>query len=319
MALNTTKSNVSTTAEALQGTIAIATFQTAFSQTVVCVLLYVNCAMIFTFFKKEAFRENARYMLFAHMLLVDTMQLALVDLSVLLVCCRIFPPDGVRILLSMLMFALSYHTPLTLTAMCLERYVAICMPLRHADISTVKAAWVSIGVVWVIGWVPPYIDLFIVIATERPPIYTEGAYVFYEIMLRYPWQYILRSSICLFYFGVIAGIVAFTYIQIIRVARSASADKNSTSKAANTIIMHAIQLVFSILVFICPLIEAEVKKIDTQSLLRLRYFHFIVFTLFPRCLSPLIYGLRDEKFSRVLKYYIICGLTKTVVPVAVDM
>ncbi|KAK1169472.1 odorant receptor 131-2-like [Acipenser oxyrinchus oxyrinchus] len=319
MALNTTKSNVSTTAEELQGTHAIANFQMAFSQTLVCVLLYVNFAMIFTFFKKEAFRENTRYILFAHMLVVDTMQLALVDLAVMIVYCRIFPPDGVRILLSMLMFALSFHTPLTLTAMCLERYVAICMPLRHADISTVKAAWVSIGIVWVIGWVPTSIDLFIVIATKRPPIYTEGVYVFYEIMFRYPWQYILRSSICLFYFAVTVGIVAFTYIQIIRVARSASADKNSTSKASNTITLHAFQLVPCILVLICPLIEAEVKKIDAKSLSSVRYFDFIVFTLSPRCLSPLIYGLRDEKFSRVLKYYIICGLTKTVVPVTVDV
>ncbi|MGH0179230.1 UNVERIFIED_CONTAM: hypothetical protein FKN15_001127 [Acipenser sinensis] len=93
MALNTTKSNVSTTAEELQGTHAIANFQMAFSQTLVCVFLYVNCAMIFTFFKKEAFRENTRYILFAYMLVVDTMQLALVDLAVVIVYCRIFPPD----------------------------------------------------------------------------------------------------------------------------------------------------------------------------------------------------------------------------------
>ena len=58
----------------------------------------------------------------------------------------------------------------------------------------------------------------------------------------------------------------------------------------------------------CPLVEAAVMEIDRRLFIDLRYANYVVFTLAPRCLSSLVYGLRDQKIFVNLKYYAVFGL-----------
>uniref|UniRef100_A0A8C4X8W7 Odorant receptor 131-2-like n=1 Tax=Erpetoichthys calabaricus TaxID=27687 RepID=A0A8C4X8W7_ERPCA len=294
-------------------------YRVVLAQVLVCIFLYVNFVMLFSFFRKEAFRQDTRYILFAHMLFIDTLVLIVTDLGMLLIYFCILVPGGYCIFFCTFMETLTNYTPLTLTAMCLERYIAICIPLRHAEISTVQRTLFGILFIWILGFFLNSTDLFIILATQPESFYLESYICSYEMMLLYIWQSDLRSYICLVMFLAIFLFIVLTYIKIVYAARAASVEKTSASKARNTVFLHAIQLILSLIVLICPFVETPIMQINFQIFSDVRYFNFLSFTLFPRCLSPLIYGLRDEQFCSVFRYYIICGLTKSVSPKLVEM
>uniref|UniRef100_A0A8C4SBI1 G-protein coupled receptors family 1 profile domain-containing protein n=1 Tax=Erpetoichthys calabaricus TaxID=27687 RepID=A0A8C4SBI1_ERPCA len=283
-----------------------------FTQVLVCIFLYVNFIMLFSFFSKDSFHQDSRYILFAHMLLVDTMMLLMVDLGVLMSYFHLLLPAALCIPICTLMAILSVCTPLTLTTMCLERYIAICIPLRHAEISTIQRTMLGILLIWITGFIFASIDLFIILVTQPHSFYLVNYICSYEMMLLYTWQSSLRSSLRLLLFLAILIFILFTYVKIMHAARAVSSEKTSASKARNTVILHAVQLLLALTVFICPFVETIIMWGDLETFLNIRYFNFIMFTLFPRCLSSLIYGLRDDKFNKLFQNYLICGLNKII-------
>ncbi|XP_028856698.1 odorant receptor 131-2-like [Denticeps clupeoides] len=274
---------------------------------VVVIFLYINCLMIFTFLKKEAFRTDTRYILFAQTLFTDSALIVLTNLAVLGVHFQVSINFVVCIFFSNIMSLLTVVSPLTLVAMCLERYVAICMPLRHADISTPRTRKVGLLTTWLIGTPIPLITVlsaFILI----PPRFLVGDVVCsVDVLFVEDWQNLSRATLFQLYFVAMFGIILFTYIKIMQAAKMASSDKQSTHKGLRTVILHAFQLLLSLLQFLCPYVEKMVMEFDILLFINLRYINFLLFILSPRCLSPLIYGLRDEKFSVVLRNYAFFG------------
>ncbi len=114
-----------------------------------CVIfLYVNGVMIFTLKKKTVFQEASRYILFGHMLWIDTLNLVMSVVLFVCAVCRIFVMKIVCLVLLVAATALYQVSTLNLALMSLERYVAICFPLRHAEITTygrTNVAIVSFG------------------------------------------------------------------------------------------------------------------------------------------------------------------------------
>lgn len=64
--------------------------------------------------------------------------------------------------------------------------------------------------------------------------------------------------------------------------------------------------------------EAAILPINLKLYINVRFFDYIVFILAPRCLCPLVYGLRDEKFFLAIKYYVFFGVNKNISPILVD-
>ncbi|KAK1786018.1 hypothetical protein P4O66_017562 [Electrophorus voltai] len=100
---------------------------------------------------KQAFRTETRYILFAHTLLVDLVFLLLTDFVVLMFYDNVLMPMVFCIPFCILMEMVTLCTPLTITAMCVERYVAICMPLRHSALSTSSRTHTAILIIWTVG------------------------------------------------------------------------------------------------------------------------------------------------------------------------
>ncbi|XP_046719295.1 odorant receptor 131-2-like [Silurus meridionalis] len=272
------------------------------------VFLYVNCLMIFTFLKKRAFREETRYILFAQTLFVDS---ALMLLSDLLSIGNYFQyvihiiPCSIICAISTL---LTCCTPLTLVAMCLERYVAICMPLRHADISTSRTRLYGLLIIWSISSIIPLYNLIGYWGVAAPASKFSYVVCTAELMLEEAWQVHGRAITFIIVFLLLIIIILFTYIKIMIAARTASNEKRkSTSKSLKTVLLHAFQLFLCMIQFLNLYIEMAFWKVEENIFRNVRYSLFIVFLISPRCLSPLIYGLRDEKFFLVLRHYAMCG------------
>ncbi|KAL2095992.1 hypothetical protein ACEWY4_008140 [Coilia grayii] len=280
-------------------------------QVLVGIFLYVNSLMIFTFLKKEAFRTDTRYILFAQTLFMDSSLMVLTDLAVIQSYFQYTIPCVPCVVLCMLMIWLQFGTPVTLVAMCLERYVAICMPLRHANISTHRNQLVGLIVIWWLSALPPLLVLYLFLSSA--PLLMLSSYMVCEVerLLVESWQENLRSVVAELYFVWMSVVIIFTYVRIVKVAsKAAKGNSGSIAKGRKTVTLHAVQLLLCLIQFCCPFVETAILKIDLQLFINVRYFNFITFILAPRCLSPLIYGLRDESFFLVLRYYAAFGLKK---------
>uniref|UniRef100_A0A4W5NDN8 G-protein coupled receptors family 1 profile domain-containing protein n=1 Tax=Hucho hucho TaxID=62062 RepID=A0A4W5NDN8_9TELE len=253
-------------------------------QVFIVIFLCINSLMIFTFFKQEAFFTNTQYIFFAHTLVCDSMFLALTDVLLLMSYSRVPMPGGLCMFLVVILENLTVATPLTLTAMSLERYIAICMPLHHSELSTPVRAMRCILLIQALSSVEWIIVISILFSAVPLSFYTSPLVCSFEQMIVFSWQGHLSSALCQFYFLVMSVVIAFTYVKIMVAARAASSDSKNPP----------IKLLLCLIQFWCPMIESAIMKINLNVFIQVRYIDYIIFILAPRCLSPLVYGLRDK-------------------------
>ncbi|KAM6987508.1 odorant receptor 131-2-like [Tautogolabrus adspersus] len=260
---------------------------------------------------KEFFYTTMRYILFAVTLLSDCLILILTNL---LLICDYFK-FTMHLWLCVIVFILSSVytsvTPFTLTAMTLERYVAICMPLRHGDLCSTRCSLHCILLIHSISAIPCIVVLSIYFASTPLKLYKQSITCNVNFFILYIWQDHLRTALKQLYFLFMCIIIVFSYVRIMKAARAASGeDRQSTRKGLKTVSLHAFQLLLCLIQLLCPLIESVILQKNVMLYVNLRYINYITFYLASRCLSPLIYGLRDEKFFCAMKYYLLCGFYK---------
>ncbi|XP_026183419.1 odorant receptor 131-2-like [Mastacembelus armatus] len=246
-----------------------------------------------------------------NLLFADTVQLALSQLLYLLSTCRIlltYPVCGVLIMLARLSNDIS---PLTLVVMSLERYVAVCYPLRHATIITIRNTGLAICVVWAFSLLNVLIRVLLLINFLFKNMESllmkdicSGLFLLLDLKAD---QFDKVYTYLVFTSATVA--ITSSYIGVIVAARSASTDKASAHKARNTLLLHLVQLGLSLIstmynIFIQPLLTI----LPTLAIVRVRNVFYVFIFVLPRCLSSLIYGLRDQTIRPVLMYHLSCGL-----------
>lgn len=278
-------------------------------QVLVSLFLCINSMLLATFFMKESFYTTMRYMLFAVTLFSDSMCLLLSNILLIFNYLN-FTTQVWKC--TLIIFALQVYTlatPATLTTMTLERYVAICMPLRHAQLCTMHSSLRCILIIHALSSLPCIVFLSIILASATHNFYTLVEICAMELFIVQTWQNELKFAISQFYFLIMCIIIVFSYVKIMTVAKAVSGEnRKATWKGLRTVIFHAFQLLLCLIQLWCPIIEAFLLQIDLKLYIHVRFVNYITFILVPRCLSPLIYGLRDNNFFHALKYYTLRGL-----------
>ncbi|XP_053176179.1 odorant receptor 131-2-like [Scomber japonicus] len=286
-------------------------FQVILVQLLVSIFLCINLLLIVTFFSKDVFYVTMRYILFAVTLLSDSLILIMSDVVLILHYFHFTVPAGMCVIMSIVLLLYMFVTPITLTAMSLERFVAICMPLQHAELCSAHRALHCILIIHGLSAIRCIVILSIFFASASHRFYTQDIICSVEIFILRRWHDHVRAAISLFYFLIMCITIVYSYIKIMKVAKAASGEnKKSIWKGLRTVILHAFQLLLCLIQLWCPFIESAVLQIDFMLFINVRYFNYITLFLAPRCLSPLIYGLRDEVFFHALKNYALCGLYK---------
>ncbi|XP_022615417.1 growth hormone secretagogue receptor type 1-like [Seriola dumerili] len=280
-------------------------------QIFVSLFLCINVLLITIFFMKDFFYMTMRYILFAITLLSDCLILITTNFLLIFSYFHLTMQMWVCLIFYFLSSVYTFVTPVTLTAMTLERYVAICMPLRHGELCSTRSTTHCILIIHGLSSVPCIVVLSIFFASASLSFYKQSRECSVEMFIFYTWQAHFRSAINQFYFLMMCLIIVFSYVKIMKVAKAASGEnKKSTMKGLRTVVLHAFQLLLCLMQLWCPFIENAVLQINFMLYINVRYFNYIAFYLAPRCLSPLIYGLRDDKFFLALKYYAFGGLYK---------
>ncbi|XP_070685456.1 odorant receptor 131-2-like [Pempheris klunzingeri] len=281
-------------------------------QVFVTLFLCINVVLITTFFMKDFFYTTMRYILFATILMSDCFILIVTNVLLILSYFKFTIQTWFCLIMVIMSSLYNFVTPVTLTVMTLERYVAICMPLRHGELCSQHSALQCILIIHGLSSVPCVVFFSIFFASASLKVYQQYRVCSLERFIFHTWQGHLRSAISQFYFVIMFSTIVFCYVKIMKVAKAASGEnKQSTWKGLRTVILHAFQLLLCLIQLWCPFIEAAVLKTGFMLYINVRYFNYIMFSLVPRCLSPLIYGLRDEEFFLALKNNVLCGFVKT--------
>ncbi len=185
----------------------------------------------------------------------------------------------------------------------LERYVAVCYPLRHAAILTIRNTGIAVIVIWLFCSLNVLISFLLILIFSSEVLqslqmteYCSKESLFLDTMSKF-YEKFLTS-----FLFVLAGVaVCFSYIGVLIAARSASTDKASARKARNTLLLHLVQLGLSLSSTVhSPLLFSISKHTNRKMFLRVRIVLYVFIIILPRCLSTLIYGLRDQTIRPVL-------------------
>ncbi|KAK2827959.1 hypothetical protein Q5P01_018993 [Channa striata] len=281
-----------------------------------CVFLFINATMLFTLRSKAVFCDTSRYILLFNLLFADTVQMALCHLLYVIAACRVTLTYPVCGLLNMLAVLTNDVSPLTLVAMSLERYVAVCYPLRHATIITVRNTGVAVIVVWAFSSLNVLTRVFLILQfafknTERLQMKEFCSDV---AMLLDSVSYDYNKAYTCFLFVSAGVVIASSFLGVMTAARSVFADKASAQKNRNTLLLHLVQLGLTLSSTVLnPVLTAISTVVTRIVLVRVHIVFYMCFCIFPRCLSSLIYGVKDQTIRPVLMHYLCCQLKFPVV------
>lgn len=282
-----------------------------------CVFLFINGTMLFTLRSKSVFCDTCRYILLCNLLFADTVQLLVSQVLFFLAVCRItltYPVCGTITRVATIANVIS---PLTLLVMSLERFIAVCYPLRHATIITINNTRMAIISLWAFSSLHNLVCVVLLLDFPFENLETLQMKNFCSdlAMLLGPRSKDYNQGFTIFLFLSSGVVIISSYLGVIKAARLASTDKSSALKARNTLLLHLVQLCLSLSSTIFnPLLLPILKAVSREVFVRLHKFLYVLIILFPTCLSSLIYGLRDQTIRPVLLHNLGCRIHVKVVP-----
>ncbi|XP_056297918.1 odorant receptor 129-1 [Pseudoliparis swirei] len=272
-----------------------------------CLFLYCIAVMLHIFASNRQYMESARYILFAFMLINDTLLLLSSVLLFLFVMGKVklsviycFP----LIFISNVTFQC---TPLILATMSLERYVTIFYPLQRPAAWRSDRIWIIILYLLLTSTISTIVNFSIGGRGPAADILSTPVLCKINVINTTQIQIFFQIGVYFFFFAVVAVVILFTYLRILLETKKMRQSKVSMSKAMHTVLLHGFQLLLCNLAFISPITESLIVLHSNWIPSDIAFFNFFCFILTPRFLSPLIYGFRDQNLrGRIVKKIICC-------------
>ncbi|OCT96421.1 hypothetical protein XELAEV_18014099mg [Xenopus laevis] len=266
-----------------------------------CSFLYFVSVILNVFFSTPHVREIARYVFFVHMLFNDSLHLFVSLFLLMAFLYLIYMPAPFCYFILTLATSTFRVTPYNLAAMALERYIAICFPLRHVELCTVQKTNVAIALIWVVGLIPNVADLIVMASSLKTNFLTLYVICNREALTFNKLQFTIVTIVYIASLALVGLIIIYTYIRVMLVAWKVGSGKSSAFKAAKTILLHGAQL----LLYMVSLVSSFTLTSFSDYSFLVSIVSFLLFMCLPRFLSPFIYGIRDEVFRKRIRS--LCG------------
>ncbi|KAM3622148.1 uncharacterized protein V6R79_020864 [Siganus canaliculatus] len=263
----------------------------------------INGAFVYTYFRNQVFQRDPRYVLYIHLVINDMMMLTI---SVVLQILSYTPPMGAVqcVILLLIGVTTNRNSPLNLAAMALERYIAVCRPLHHAQICTAQRAYVLIALIWLVSFIPAISDVIIVLITQPASVFSRRilCHALFVFTTPHNQKNHIVTEVLLFSFVFLT--VTATYLKVLCAARAASGSNQASARnARNTILLHGVQVLLCMLSIVSPFLMIRLITVWPDKSYIILFVTFQFTNVLPRLLSPLIYGVRDRKFRSQMKLH----------------
>ncbi|KAK2846817.1 hypothetical protein Q5P01_009816 [Channa striata] len=273
-----------------------------------CIFLSCIVVMLYIFASHRQFLDSSRYILFASMLISDTVQLLVSVLLFFLYMCQVKFAVVYCLPVLVISIATFQNTPLILATMSLERYVAIMYPLQCPSAWRSDRIWIIILSLWLLSCVCTITECSIGPQKNAVDNFYIPVVCADSIVNSSPIQMFFKTVVNILCFAAVAVIILFTYVRILLQTSKLRQDRTSVSKAMNTVLLHGFQLLLCMLAFTIPITESLIALHANWLLNDIAFFNYFCFVLIPRFLSPLIYGFRDQSFrSYIGKTFLCCS------------
>ncbi|XP_054473521.1 odorant receptor 131-2-like [Anoplopoma fimbria] len=286
-------------------------FSKAVIKNVIVVVLgisinYVGAGLIYTFHNHQIFYMNPRYILFIHLVVNDMIQVTLT--VILFVINYTIYKINVSVCCSFILVALitTENTPLNLACMAVECYIAVCIPLRHDQICTVKRTLMLIGLIWTASMLSVLPDLFFTLATEPMDFFHSRVFCLRETVFSNPLILKKRDITYSVFLVIVWFTILYTYFKILFTAQKASKD---AKKARNTILLHGFQLLLCMASYATPQLKLTLLLWFPKNYPDSLFTCYIIAQVLPRSISPILYGIRDKTFRKYLKSHLSCEMS----------
>uniref|UniRef100_A0A3Q0QZS1 G-protein coupled receptors family 1 profile domain-containing protein n=1 Tax=Amphilophus citrinellus TaxID=61819 RepID=A0A3Q0QZS1_AMPCI len=286
-------------------------FTKAVTKNVIVVILgisisYLNANLIYTFCRNQIFYMNPRYILFIHLVINDLVQVTLT--TILFIISYTIYKLNVSVCCIFMLLALftTENSPLNLACMAVECYIAICFPMRHVHICTIKRTLILIGSIWMTTMFSVLPDLFITLATEPLDFFHSQVFCLRNTVFPNPLITKKRDITYAVFLVIVWLTIIYTYFKILFTAKAASKDAR---KAKNTILLHGFQLLLCMATYAAPHLTNALQGWFPNNYTDSLFVIYIIVQILPRSISPIIYGIRDKTFRKFLKGNLLCKVT----------
>uniref|UniRef100_A0A3P8WUU2 Olfactory receptor 52R1-like n=2 Tax=Cynoglossus semilaevis TaxID=244447 RepID=A0A3P8WUU2_CYNSE len=238
--------------------------------------------------------------------------------------------DMIQVTLSVILFVISYviyrlqvhvccvlilialftteNTPLNLACMAVECYIAVCFPLRHVHICTVRRTWFLIGLIWTTSMLSVLPDLFITLAMEPVDFFYSRVFCLRHTVFPDPRIIQKRDISYALFLALVWMVIFYTYFRILFTVKTTSQDGR---KARNTIILHGFQLLLCMTSYASPALKDALFLWFPQNYTDSLFAVYVIAQILPRSISPIIYGVRDNAFRKHLKKHLLIRVDRS--------
>lgn len=260
------------------------------------VLLFFNLIINWTIVREERLRSHARFVLIFHLLVSALVYLGMSSVFYYQIYLEARPGRTACMAMITILISSASNILLTLTAMALDRFCAVCHPMRYS--ATCNAGhwpWLLGVLTWLVALAIP-LSLFL-----RPDPDAGTAEYHGECG---PEQLRKGGVEKVLFIGLCTVLILYSYVRILVEGRRLGVLNRRNRAGCRTIALHGTQLAVYILpnfvsfvltmLYKRKLIQAETKELSAVVI-------FAFFSL-AQCVAPVVYGLRKEELMEQLSH-----------------
>ncbi|XP_022069136.2 odorant receptor 131-2 [Acanthochromis polyacanthus] len=260
------------------------------------VLLFFNLIINWTIVREDRLRSHARFVLVFHLLVSALVYLGTSSVFYSQIHLKARPGRPACLAIITVLISSASNILLTLTAMALDRYCAVCHPMRYTSACTARPwPWLLGVLTWMLALVIP---LSLLLQTSSEAYHGECG----------PDQLRKGELQKVLFIGLCTLIILYSYVRILVESRRLGVLNRRNKAGCKTIALHGSQLAVYILpnfvsfvlsiLYKRKLIEKDAKELSAVVI-------FAFFSL-AQCVAPVVYGLRKEELLEQLSHRFPC-------------